>query len=101
MGCSWSRYKIEEWETVRHIEFESGASFDDLIEFEFGKVAMREPLLCDLSAMVHAKAISAYQAVRVPCVVGHAGLILAGYEAENYPGGLTQPMWMLLEPKSV
>jgi len=91
--CSWSKYKIEEWDTVRHFEFNAGATFDALIEFEFRKVATREPLLCDLSAMVHAKAISAYQAVRVPCVVEHAGLILGGYEGQNYPGGLTQPMW--------
>jgi inosine/xanthosine triphosphate pyrophosphatase family protein len=43
--------------------------------------------------MVHAKVISAYQLVRVPCVVEHAGLVLEGYETQSYPGGLTQPMW--------
>ncbi|WP_207460238.1 non-canonical purine NTP pyrophosphatase [Azospirillum sp. SYSU D00513] len=91
--CSWSKYKIEEWETVRRLEYEPGKHFDDVIEFEFRKVATREPLLCDLSAMVRAKVISAYQAVRVPCVVEHAGLILGGYEVQSYPGGLTQPMW--------
>lgn len=91
--CSWSKYKIEEWETVRHLEFESGKAFDELIEFEFRQISTREPLLCDLNAMVHAKVISAYQLVRVPCVVEHAGLILEGYESQSYPGGLTQPMW--------
>lgn len=91
--CSWSKFKKEEWETVRHFEFEDGIKFDELVEFEFRQVNTREPLLCDLTEMVRAKAISAYCAVRVPCVVEHAGLILGGYEDRNYPGGLTQPMW--------
>lgn len=91
--CSWSKYKKEEWEIIRHFEYETGSTFDDVIEFEFRNVETREPLLRDLSAMVHAKAISAYQSTRVPCVVEHAGVILKDYEAEHYPGGLTQPMW--------
>jgi inosine/xanthosine triphosphate pyrophosphatase family protein len=43
--------------------------------------------------MVRAKVESAYRAVRVPCIVEHAGLILTGYEDKSFPGGLTQPMW--------
>ena len=63
--CSWSTYKKEEWDTIRQFEYEPGSTFDELIEFEFRNVETREPLLRDLSAMVHAKAISAYQATRV------------------------------------
>lgn len=84
---------MQEWDAIRSTEFEAGVSYESIIEFEFRRVPTSEPLLCDLSEMVHAKAISAYQAVRVPCVVEHAGLILQGYEAQHYPGGLTQPMW--------
>src|SRR4051812_40387968 len=91
--CSWSEYKKEEWDVVRSSDFEPGTTYESMIEFEFRQVVTREPLLCDLSEMVRAKAISAYQAVLVPCVVEHAGLILKGFETENYPGGLTQPMW--------
>lgn len=86
-------FKREEWDTVRQLEYAPGMNFDDVIEFEFRKVATHEPLLCDLNEMVRAKAVSAYRAARVPCVVEHAGLILRGYENESYPGGLTQPMW--------
>lgn len=91
--CTSSEYKIEEWKNARSLDFEPGKTFDSMIEFVFRKADIREPLLCDLCEMVRAKAISAYQAVRVPCVVEHGGLILSGYESENYPGGLTQPMW--------
>lgn len=91
--CSWSKYKKEEWDTIRSWEFDLGVSYELVIEFEFRKAETHEPLLCDLSAMVRAKAISAYEAVRVPCVVEHAGLILSGFEDQSYPGGLTQPMW--------
>ena len=81
--CSWSKYKIEEWEIIRSLEFCSGITYETAIEFEFRKVETREPLLCDLSMMVRAKAVSAYQSVRVPCVVEHAGLILNGFEKDR------------------
>jgi inosine/xanthosine triphosphate pyrophosphatase family protein len=71
----------------------NGQKFEKLFEFEFRKVETTEPLLCDLEAMVRYKVKSAYRAVRVPCIVEHAGLILEGYETSSYPGGLTQPMW--------
>jgi len=60
---------------------------------EFRKAETREPLLCNLEDMVRHKAMSAYQSVRVPCIVEHAGLILDAHETASYPGGLTQPMW--------
>lgn len=64
-----------------------------LFQLEFQSVRTEEPLLCDLEEMVRRKSLSAYQAVRVPCIVEHAGLILSDYEAQSFPGGLTQPMW--------
>lgn len=91
--CSWSEWKMQEWEVARHFEYECDVTIDSLIEFEFRKVATHEPLLRDLEDMVRQKALSAYKATLVPSVVEHAGLILHGYEGENYPGGLTQPMW--------
>lgn len=91
--CSWSSWKMEEWDVARHFEYELGIPIDSLIDLEFRKVPTQEPLLRNLEDMVREKAISAYREILVPCLVEHAGLILDGYEKENYPGGLTQPMW--------
>jgi XTP/dITP diphosphohydrolase len=65
----------------------------DHFEVEFPNVSTNEPLERDLEAMVRHKAISAYQSILEPCIVEHAGLILASHNEWNYPGGLTQPMW--------
>src|SRR5262249_33421341 len=100
--CSWSPYKMEEWEAARNVfELPSrpGTKLDSLFSLHFRKVATHEPLLCNLEYMVRHKVESAYRAVRVPCIVEHAGLILQGYEAASYPGGLTQPMWDALGPE--
>jgi inosine/xanthosine triphosphate pyrophosphatase family protein len=97
--CSWSTYKQEEWDHAKRVAQEDGSKLEDVLEFEFRKVQTREPLLCSLTEMVRAKALSAYQEVRVPCVVEHGGLILRGYESKDYPGGLTQPMWDALGPE--
>ena len=65
----------------------------DHFEVEFPDVSTNEPLERDLEEMVRHKAISAYHQILEPCIVEHAGLILENYDKENYPGGLTQPMW--------
>ena len=94
--CSWSRFKIEEWETIRgtfELDGRPGTKLGELFAVEFRKVPTEEPLLCNLESMVRYKAKSAYRAVHVPCIVEHAGLILEGHEASFYPGSLTQPMW--------
>jgi inosine/xanthosine triphosphate pyrophosphatase family protein len=65
----------------------------DLFEVEFYDVQLAEPLERDITVMVRHKVMSAYRGVMAPVVVEHAGLVLEGYEKENYPGGLTQPIW--------
>lgn len=98
--CSWSPYKKEEWNTIKDVfELEStpGYKLGQLFDLEFRDVPTAEPLLCDLEKMVRFKVESAYRSVRVPCIVEHAGLILEGYEAKSFPGGLTQPMWDALD----
>ncbi len=65
----------------------------DHFEVKFPDVSTNEPLERNLEEMVRHKAISAYKRILEPCIVEHAGLILENYSAENYPGGLTQPMW--------
>lgn len=65
----------------------------ELFEFKFRDGAPVEPLERDLEQMVRHKCISAYKNLLVPCIVEHAGLIFDDHLSENYPGGLTQPMW--------
>ena len=65
----------------------------DYFEVKFPGVSTDEPLERNLEEMVRHKAISAYKRILEPCIVEHAGLILENYSKENYPGGLTQPMW--------
>lgn len=99
--CSWNEFKKEEWALARiTTELDTtGKKLGELFDLRFQKVKTTEPLLCDLEAMVRFKVESAYREVQVPCIVEHAGLILEGYEAKSFPGGLTQPMWDSLEPE--
>src|SRR4051794_11379712 len=91
--CSWSPFKKEEWDAAKGVFELSGEKLGRLFDLEFRDVPTSEPLLCDLETMVRFKVESAYRNVRVPCIVEHAGLVLDGYQAKSFPGGLTQPMW--------
>jgi inosine/xanthosine triphosphate pyrophosphatase family protein len=94
--CSWSEFKKEEWGLAQNehkLISRPDRKLGELFALEFRNVSTQEPLLCDLEQMIRSKAESAYRAVRTPCIVEHAGLILEGYEGNSYPGGLTQPMW--------
>ncbi len=99
--CTGNSSKKEEWQAIsQHFTLPrpSGkVSVGELFEASFRGASLREPLLCDLHAVVREKAISAYEAIRVPCIVEHAGLIFHDLEAHSYPGGLTQPMWDALK----
>jgi XTP/dITP diphosphohydrolase len=72
----------------------------DLFDVEFYDVQLEEPLERDMTVMVGHKVKSAYKGVMAPVVVEHAGLVLDGYEKENYPGGLTQPIWDAMTPEN-
>jgi XTP/dITP diphosphohydrolase len=69
------------------------AQVGEIFNFEFRDGRPSEPLERDLEQMVRHKVVSAYKNLLVPCIAEHAGLIFDDYESENYPGGLTQPMW--------
>lgn len=75
----------------------SEAKMGDRFEFCFSDVRTDEPLEVDLGRMVHHKAISAYRALLMPCIVEHAGIIFEKDIAKGFPGGLTQPMMDSLE----
>ncbi len=65
----------------------------EVFEFQFRDGKPSQPLERDLEQMVKHKVVSAYKNLLVPCIAEHAGLIFDDYASENYPGGLTQPMW--------
>ncbi|MDP9334286.1 MAG: hypothetical protein M3Q30_13410 [Actinomycetota bacterium] len=65
----------------------------DLFEFDVRQVGIKETLEIDLETLVRAEVGAAYQQIRVPCVVEHAGLVFADRVSTGYPGGLTKPMW--------
>jgi XTP/dITP diphosphohydrolase len=71
----------------------------DRFDIPFSDVRTDEPLEIDLVAMVKHKAVSAYRGLLMPCIVEHAGLILAEHLEAGFPGGLTQPMWDALGPE--
>jgi len=71
----------------------------EAFEVQFTDIHTDEPLERNLETMVRHKVKSAYSRLLAPCIVEHAGLILEGYEDQNFPGGLTQPMWDALGAK--
>jgi XTP/dITP diphosphohydrolase len=93
-----SAYKQEEVEEILATVQVNDAQGRTLLageafEFEFPSITTDEPLERNLEAMVRHKVRSAYRQIMAPCIVEHAGLLLEHFKDENYPGGLTQPMW--------
>jgi inosine/xanthosine triphosphate pyrophosphatase family protein len=73
----------------------------DQFEFRLRDNRIQEELVADIRTMVEAEVRKAYAQVRVPCIVEHAGLVFEEYAARWYPGGLTKPMWNVLQEKFV
>lgn len=88
---------------VEHATLSDGQPVKEVADFEIRPVEIKETLEISIAKMVLAEAKSAYAALKVPCVVEHAGLVLGEYakrsEDEQYPGGLTKPMWNALGEK--
>ena len=76
--------------------FADGTPVRDVFTIQVRPVSIAERLEIDLEVMVRDEAIRAYEVLKVPCIVEHAGLIYDGFERFNYPGGLTKPMWNAL-----
>lgn len=85
---------------VQQVELSDGVAAREIAEFDIRPVEIKETLEISIATMVEAEAKSAYAALQVPCLVEHAGLVFAEYAArpedEQYPGGLTKPMWNAL-----
>jgi inosine/xanthosine triphosphate pyrophosphatase family protein len=97
-----SEYKKEENRIFHQgAKFADGINVSDLFEFELRALNVPERLLIDIDAMVRSEVVHAYRAIRVPCLVEHAGLVFRGVAEGSYPGGLTKPMWNALKPNFV
>lgn len=85
---------------VNQVSLSDGVPVKEIAEFDIRPVEIKETLEISIATMVKAEAKSAYAALRVPCLVEHAGLVFEEYakrpEDEQYPGGLTKPMWNAL-----
>ena len=68
----------------------------DVFDFDIRHNSIDERLEIDLEVMVKHEVIRAYELVKVPCIVEHAGLIFDDFRQSSYPGGLTKPMWNAL-----
>jgi XTP/dITP diphosphohydrolase len=92
-----SRFKLEENEIfVRKCTLADGTSVPAVVDLQVRSLQIPELLEVDLRVMVQAEVTSAYQQLKVPCIVEHAGLVFDDYAADSYPGGLTKPMWNTL-----
>ena len=92
-----SEYKKEENNVFLDVcAFDDDVRVSDVFEFSIREASIRESLEVDLEILVHEEAKRAYEQIRIPCMVEHAGLVFTEYENESYPGGLTKPMWNAL-----
>jgi XTP/dITP diphosphohydrolase len=92
-----SKFKREENEIFRsRWTLANGKLVNQCFSFEFRTHAIKEVLEVSIEAMVAVEVKAAYAALKVPCIVEHAGLIFADYDTAGYPGGLTKPMWNTL-----
>lgn len=73
-----------------------GERVADLFSFRLVAASIKEVLEVDLEAMVTAEVRDAYEQLRIPCLVEHAGLLFSEHLDASYPGGLTKPMWNAL-----
>lgn len=78
-----------------------GTPISALFEFEFRPQTITEMLEVDLQVLVSNEVTKAYQQIRVPCIVEHAGLIFDEFLDKSYPGGLTKPMWNALSDRFI
>jgi XTP/dITP diphosphohydrolase len=93
-----SDHKRQENEVfLRTQHLSDGRVVGDVFTFQIRGVQVQEILDVDIERMVREEVKSAYRQVKVPCIVEHAGLVFPKYAPKNYPGGLTKPMWNVLD----
>lgn len=92
--CTSSPFKIEELAIIEaECTFLDGTRISDVFKVEPVSLRIVEDLEIDLHRMVIAEVSKAYAAIKVPCIVEHAGLLFIDDGDGTFPGGLTKPMW--------
>ncbi len=91
---TFKRHELEEWTASGKLL--DGRTVADHVEFDVRAIEVKEVLDVDLEEIVQMEVRRAYEQLRVPCIVEHAGLVFAHRADKNYPGGLTKPMWNAL-----
>lgn len=92
-----SKFKQDENKVFLDVAtLKDGRRVCDVFDFHIRDAAITEVLEVDLCVLVKSEVAKAYQQVKVPCIVEHAGLIFEEYLEKGYPGGLTKPMWNAL-----
>jgi len=91
-----SAQKSEENEILRRLPLPDGTPISDLFSFSLWREQVVETLEVDLVQLVAGEVSKAYERLKIPCVVEHAGLILEDHLTSGYPGGLTKAMWNAL-----
>lgn len=92
-----SDYKREENKVfLDKCTLSDGSKVCDNFKFNLYKLNIPERLEVDLEQIVIHEVREAYNILKVPCIVEHAGLIFEKYIGRNYPGGLTKPLWNTL-----
>lgn len=96
-----NEHKKEEYTIFMDSEQHLGKNLRELVSVQFIDLSIEENLEVDLTKMVSHEVVAAYNKIQVPCIVEHAGLIFEDYRNNNYPGGLTKPMWNTLGDRFV
>ena len=97
-----SKFKIAENRVfIAKCKLSNGKKVKDLFDFQIDRIKIPEMLEVDIAVMAQAEVIKAYEKIKVPCFVEHAGLIFEEYKDLSYPGGLTKPMWNTLKNKFI
>lgn len=92
-----SSFKIEEnLAFQRACLLANGSLVSDVFEFHIVPNRIRERLETRITDMVEAEVREAYSGLKKPCIVEHAGLVFDDYQKQDYPGGLTKPLWNTL-----
>ncbi|MCY4107571.1 MAG: hypothetical protein OXG11_00905, partial [Chloroflexi bacterium] len=73
-----------------------GQLVGDVFDLDIRTNSIDERLEIQLELIVKHEVVRAYEIVKVPCIVEHAGLVLDDFRDRSYPGGLTKPMWNAL-----
>ena len=91
---AFKQKELEEWTASGTLA--NGSAVAAEFEFDVRAIEVKEVLDVDLEEIVRMEVRRAYEQLRVPCIVEHAGLVFEHLADNSYPGGLTKPMWNAL-----